>query len=110
MVEVARGELGELDGVVVSAQVWRPPTSRRLPSDNTWLELSRWCLTPAAGKNAGSRQHAAAVKLLAGHGVTTLVADAEIGTSATLERAVVLADFAADLRACAALARANRLS
>jgi hypothetical protein len=30
------------------------PTSRRLPKDGTWLELSRWCLL--GEKNAGSRQ------------------------------------------------------
>jgi hypothetical protein len=37
-------------GVLVLAK----PTSRRLPQDGTWLELSRWCLigTP----NGGSRQ------------------------------------------------------
>lgn len=32
------------------------PTSRRLPHDGTWLELSRWCLL--GEKNAGSRQWA----------------------------------------------------
>jgi hypothetical protein len=37
-------------GVLVLAR----PTSRRLPQDGTWLELSRWCLL--GEKNAGSRQ------------------------------------------------------
>jgi hypothetical protein len=37
-------------GVLVLAM----PTSRRLPHDGTWLELSRWCLL--GEKNAGSRQ------------------------------------------------------
>jgi hypothetical protein len=46
---------GWVDDVLVAAQVYRWPTARMLPSDGTWLELSRWCLTPAAGKNAGSR-------------------------------------------------------
>lgn len=51
-------------GTVVAAMVWRRPTSRRMPTDGTWLELSRWCLTPAAGANAGSRSHGAAVRLI----------------------------------------------
>ena len=46
---------GWVDDVLVAAQVWRWPTARMLPSDGSWLELSRWCLTPQAGKNAGSR-------------------------------------------------------
>lgn len=53
---------GRADGVLVAAQVWRFPTSRHLPFDGTWLELSRWVLTPEAGPNAGSRMHAAAVR------------------------------------------------
>lgn len=51
-------------GAVVAAQVWGKPTSRRLPSDGSWLELSRWCLTPGAGDYAGSRMHAASTRLL----------------------------------------------
>ena len=46
--------IGWKDGEPVACQVWRKPTSRRLPR-RLWLELSRWCLTPAAGKNSGSR-------------------------------------------------------
>ena len=46
---------GFVDNELVAAQVWRWPTARMLPADGTWLELSRWCLTPDAGKNAGSR-------------------------------------------------------
>ena len=38
------------------------PTSRRLPSDGTWLELSRWCIV--GPKNTGSRQWAQAVEWL----------------------------------------------
>lgn len=49
--------VGERDGAVVAAQVWRRPTSRMLPPDGSWLELSRWCLTAVAGENAGSRMH-----------------------------------------------------
>lgn len=80
--------IGETE-VPVCAQVWRPPISRRLPTDGTWLELSRWCLTPAAGKNAGSRQHAAAVRLLAHLEVTTLVSysDPSQGHTGALYRA-----------------------
>lgn len=54
--------VGEVDGEVVAAMVWRRPTSRRLPL--WWLELSRWCLTPSAGPNAGSRMHRQAVRLI----------------------------------------------
>lgn len=46
---------GWADDVLVACQVWRWPSARMLPSDGSMLELSRWCLTPAAGKNAGSR-------------------------------------------------------
>jgi 5-methylcytosine-specific restriction endonuclease McrA len=81
--------VGVDDGRVVAAQVWRRPTSRRLPSDGSWLELSRWCLTPEAGPNAGSRQHAAAVKLLKSRVVTTLVSysDPSQGHTGSLYRA-----------------------
>lgn len=41
------------------AMVFSNPASRMLPHD-TWLELSRWCLT--GGPNAGSRQWSAFVK------------------------------------------------
>ena len=66
---------GHLDGVLAAVQVWRAPSSRHLPSDGTWLELSRWCLTPYAGPNAGSRQHGAFVRWVRLHrpDVTTLV-------------------------------------
>lgn len=55
---------GVKPGRVVACQVWRTPTSRRLPSDGSRLELSRWCLTPDAGENAGSKMHKAAVRLI----------------------------------------------
>lgn len=75
----------------VAAQVWRRPTSRRLPADGTWLELSRWCLTPAAGENAGSRMHRHAVRLIKEHlpHVTTLVSysDPKHGHTGALYRA-----------------------
>jgi hypothetical protein len=60
---------------ITAAQVWRWPTARHLPSDGSWLELSRWCLTPEAGLNAGSRMHAFSVRWLRAHApeVTTLV-------------------------------------
>lgn len=61
------------DDKVVAAQIWRTPTSRALPPDGAWLELSRWCLTSGAGPNAGSGNHKAAVRLLAASPVTTLV-------------------------------------
>ncbi len=51
-----------LDCALVAVQVWAHPTSRRLPL--SWLELTRWCLTPEAGKNAGSRQHKMALAVI----------------------------------------------
>lgn len=46
---------GWMDDTLVACQVWRWPSARMLPSDGSWLELTRWCLTPDAGKNAGSK-------------------------------------------------------
>jgi hypothetical protein len=63
----------KLGGPVVACQVWRKPTSRRLPNDGSWFELSRWCLTPEAGEHAGSRNHRFALPLLRKAGATTLV-------------------------------------
>lgn len=81
--------LGEREGTVVAAQVWRHPTSRRMPTDRTWLELSRWCLTPDAGVNAGSRNHRFAVPLLRELGVSTVVSysDPSVGHTGALYRA-----------------------
>lgn len=56
--------LGWADDLLVACQVWRWPTARMLSSDGSWLELSRWCLTPNAGKNAGSRMMAWAARWL----------------------------------------------
>lgn len=42
------------DNVMAACQVWRWPTARMLPNDGTWLELSRWCITPACPPNTGS--------------------------------------------------------
>ena len=83
--------VGLLDDAVVAAQVWRRPTSRMLPSDGTWLELSRWCLTPPAGANAGSRMQRHAVALIRSlrPAVTTLVSysDPSQGHTGALYRA-----------------------
>lgn len=46
---------GWCDDALVACMIWRWPSARMLPADGSWLELSRWCLTPEAGKNAGSR-------------------------------------------------------
>lgn len=79
------------DGTIVAAMIWRRPTSRRLPADGTWLELSRWCLTPAAGDSAGSRMHRASVRLIKARypHVTTLVSysDPSHGHTGSLYRA-----------------------
>lgn len=75
----------------VAAMVWRYPTSRNLPAFGSWLELSRWCLTPDAGENAGSRMHRWSVKLIRDHlpDVTTLVSysDPAHGHTGALYRA-----------------------
>ena len=82
---------GFVDGAAVAAQVWRAPTARHLPADGSWLELSRWCLTPAAGANAGSRMHGWVVKWLRANApdVTTLVSysDPSRGHTGALYRA-----------------------
>lgn len=66
---------GWTDDELVACQAYRWPTARMLPSDGTWLELSRWCLTSDAGKNAGSRMMAWVARWLRRNapGVTTLV-------------------------------------
>lgn len=82
--------VGVVDREVVAGQVWRTPTTRHLPPDGSWLELSRWCLTPQAGENAGSRFHREAVRLLRGlTGATTLVShsDPSVGHTGALYRA-----------------------
>lgn len=67
--------IGDREGEPVAAMMWKHPTSRRLPADGSWLELSRWCLTPEAGENAGSRMHRWSVKIIGDllSDVTTLV-------------------------------------
>lgn len=71
-------------GVMVLAN----PTSRRLPHD-TWMELTRWCLTGTP--NAGSRQWSAARRwLIAAHPhITTVVSysDPSAGHTGALYRA-----------------------
>jgi hypothetical protein len=62
---------GRKNGRVVGCQVWRQPTTRHLPPGGTWLELSRWCLTPELGENAGSRMDRYAKMLLRSRGVLT---------------------------------------
>lgn len=83
--------IGARCGEPVAAMIWRHPTSRRLPAFGTWLELSRWCLTPAAGENAGSRMHRWSVRLIHEHlpAVTTLVSysDPSHGHTGALYRA-----------------------
>jgi len=63
------------------AAIWGPPTSRRLPSDGSWLELARWCLTPMLGSNAGSRSHRQMVAAIRQRfpKVTTLVSYSDPG-------------------------------
>lgn len=72
-------------GVVVLAL----PTSRRLPCDGTWLELSRWCLVGV--KNGGSQQWRRLVSALVEDDatVTTVVSysDPSVGHTGSLYRA-----------------------
>lgn len=86
---VVRGQLAA--GELVALQTWRKPAARHLPADGSWLELSRWCLTPAAGPNAGSRMHADTVRWLRHNrpDVTTLVSysDPAAGHTGALYRA-----------------------
>lgn len=83
--------IGTMDGEIVAAMMWKHPTSRRLPSDGTWLELARWCLTPAAGSSAGSRMHRWSLRLIREHypQTTTLVSysDPTQGHTGALYRA-----------------------
>jgi hypothetical protein len=83
--------VGVRGAVLVACQVWDPPTSRRLPADGSWVELSRWCLTPEAGKDAGTRMHAWAVRWLRREAprATTLVSysDPSQGHTGALYRA-----------------------
>lgn len=73
--------VGAKAGEPVAAMMWKHPTSRRLPSNGSWLELSRWCLTQAAGESAGSRMHKWATRLIRDNlpEVTTLVSYSDPG-------------------------------
>jgi hypothetical protein len=75
---------------LVAVMVWTNPTSRRLPQ-REWLELARWCLTPEAGPNAGSRMHRAFLRWLRLYRpeITTLVSysDPSQGHTGALYRA-----------------------
>jgi hypothetical protein len=62
------------------------------------------------GDLADALDRAAAYCRIEANGVTALIAGTEIGTSALLERAVTLADFALDLQASSVLSRANKLN
>jgi hypothetical protein len=72
-------------GVLVLAK----PTSRRLPHDGTWLELSRWCLVGT--KNGGSQQFARVTRWIRATQpeVTTLVSysDPSVGHTGALYKA-----------------------
>jgi hypothetical protein len=78
-------------GEVVGAMVFRLPTTRHLPSDGSWFELVRWCLTPDGGRNAGSRMQKVAVAELKRRypSLTTLVSysDRAAGHTGHLYRA-----------------------
>ena len=78
-------------GTLMAVQAWGNPTSRRLPSDGTWLELKRWCIVPHAPANTGSRQHGQTVRVIRREvpDATTLVSysDPSVGHTGALYRA-----------------------
>ncbi len=80
---------GEKDGRLVACSVWKNPTARMLPNDGRWFELARWCLTPAAGSNAGSRMHRYSLPFLRRAGALTLLSysDPSVGHTGALYRA-----------------------
>lgn len=95
--------LNTIDEVVAGA---RQPTG---PDDIR--DLADEILAGAfTGDLADALDRAAAYCRIEAHGVTSLIAGTEIGSSAMLERAATLADFATDLLACAQLSRNQRLS
>ena len=96
-------ELDTIDTVVAGARQPTGPDDIRALAD----DILRGAFT---GDLSDALDRASAYCRIEAHGVTTLVGATEIGNSATLERAVVLADFARDLHASAMLARAGRLT
>ena len=96
-------DLNTIDEVVAGARQPTGPEDIRDLAD----EILRGAFV---GDLSDALERAAAYCRIEAHGVTTLVAGTEIGTSALLERAVTLADFAQDLQASSVLARANKLN
>jgi hypothetical protein len=64
--------------VLVACQLYRSPTARMM-NDPHRLELVRWCLTPAAGKNAGSRMMAWVARQLRRTTYRQLISYSELG-------------------------------
>jgi hypothetical protein len=95
--------LNTIDEVVAGARQPTGPEDIRDMAD----EILRGAFS---GNLADALDRAAAYCRIEAHGVTSLIAGTEIGTSTMLERAVTLADFAKDLHACAVLARSDSLS
>jgi hypothetical protein len=95
-------DLDTIDEVVAGARRPTGPDDIRDLAD----DILRGAFT---GDLADALERAAAYCRIEAHGITTLIGAAEIGSSALLERAVVLADFARDFHACAGLARTGRL-
>ena len=52
------------NGAMVAVMVWRWPTARMIPSDGTWLELSRWLCFVGAGHVCGDDPQIEATPLL----------------------------------------------
>jgi hypothetical protein len=96
-------DLNTIDEVVAGARQPTGPDDIRDLAD----EILRGAFV---GELSDALERAAAYCRIEAHGVTTLVAGTEIGTSALLERAVTLADFALDLQASSVLARVNKLN
>ena len=100
---VGSDDLNTIDPVVAGARQPTGPDDIRDLAD----EILRGAFT---GDLADALDRAAAYCRVEAHGLTALVAATEIGTSATLDRAVTLADFARDLATSATLARSGSLS
>jgi hypothetical protein len=96
-------DLDTIDEVVAGARRPTGPEDIRDLAD----DILRGAFT---GDLSDALDRAAAYCRIEAHGITALIGDAEIGSSALLERAVILADFARDFHACATLARSGRLT
>lgn len=85
------GKRGFAFSTSIGCMVFAKPSSRRLPADGTWLELTRWCIRRDVGSNAGTRGWAQVATALrfSYPNVTTVVSysDPSVGHTGSLYRA-----------------------